>query len=178
MTVTEPAVVDPSIDAVASILEIKQLKAQYCYSVDHKDWVRWASLFTPDGQLDERGSAIARDPITNERVPVEGFSFEFFEERDVFDWPLIGRDAIRSFGATIAANNRTIHHIFEPEIELTSASRAKAIWPMEDYVWYPAESPIRSSHGMGYYHETYERLDAGKWYIKTLNFTRSWIEFR
>ncbi|MGM5068695.1 nuclear transport factor 2 family protein [Rhodococcus qingshengii] len=175
---TEPKIRESPLDDVASILEIKQLKAQYCYCVDHKDWARWACLFTTDGLLDERGSAIARDPITNERVPVAGFSFEFFEERDVFDWPLRGREAIQSFGETIAANNRTIHHIFEPEIELTSANTAKAKWPMEDYVWYPEGSPIRYSHGMGYYHETYERIESGKWLFKTINFSRSWMDVR
>ncbi|MBY4208089.1 nuclear transport factor 2 family protein [Rhodococcus fascians] len=174
---TEPGAEEPMLDEVAAILEIKQLKAQYCYCVDHKDWVRWASLFTIDGLFDERGSAIARDPITNERVPVPGFTFEFFEKRDVFDWPLIGRNAIQSFGETIAANNRTIHHIFEPEIELTSPNSATAIWPMEDYVWYPEGSVIRSSHGMGYYHETYERIHNQKWLFKTIHFSRSWIDF-
>jgi len=167
-----------SADDVAAIEEIKQLKAQYCYCVDQKDWPRWASLFTPDARVDERKFAVATDPITGERMPVAAFSFEFLDQLAAFDWPLVGREAIQSFGETIAVNNRTVHHIFVPEIELTSSTTAKAIWPMEDYAWWPEGSPVRYQHGMGYYHETYEKLDDQRWYIKAIDFTRSWIDWR
>ncbi|MFF2059917.1 nuclear transport factor 2 family protein [Rhodococcus qingshengii] len=168
----------PTVEVLAAIEEIKQLKAQYAYCVDHKDWPRWASLFTPDARVDESQFAVATDVTTGERVPVEHFSFEFLDRMSAFEWPLVGRDALQSFGATLAADNRTIHHIFTGDIELTSDTTAKAIWPMEDYAWWPEGSPVRYMHGMGYYHETYERLDDQKWYFKTIDFARSWIEWR
>ncbi|SEO57249.1 nuclear transport factor 2 family protein [Trujillonella endophytica] len=167
-----------SADDLAAIEEIKQLKAAYAYCVDNKDWKRWASLFTTDARVDESESGVARDPFTGERVPVPGFSLEYLDQLFAFDWPLVGREAIQSFGETIAVNNRTVHHLFVPEIERTSSTSAKAIWPMEDYAWWPEGSPVRFMHGMGYYHETYERLDDQRWYIKTIDFARSWIEWR
>ena len=164
---------------LASIEEIKQLKAQYCYCVDHKDWVRFASLFTPDARVDESGFPVGRHPVSNERIPVPGFSFEFLEGlASGFDWPLVGREALQSFGETLAADNITAHHIFVPELELTSDRTAKAIWPMEDYTWWPEGSPVRYMHGFGHYRETYERLEDGRWYISTIDFTRMYIEWR
>jgi hypothetical protein len=169
----------PTTEHLAAIEEIKQLKAQYCYCVDHKDWERWASLFTPDARVDESAFSIARHPVTNERLPVAGFSFEFLEAMSTcFEWPLVGREALKSFGETIAVDNLTVHHIFVPEIELTSETTAKAVWPMEDYAWWPEGSPVRYQHGLGYYRETYERLEDERWYIKTIDFSRSWIEWR
>lgn len=168
----------PTLEQMAAIEEIKQLKAQYCYCVDHKDWARWASLFTPDARVDESASGIATHPVTGERLPVANFSHEFLDSMfSGFEWPLVGRQAIQSFGETIAGNNLTVHHVFIPEIELTSDTTAKAIWPMEDYAWWTEGSPVRYMHGLGYYRETYERLEDERWYIKTIDFTRSWIDW-
>ena len=164
---------------LAAMEEIKQLKAQYCYCVDHKDWPRFASLYTPDARFDERAANVGRHPVTNERIPVPGFSFEFLERmsEDV-EWPLVGRAAIQSFGETITANNITTHHIFVPEIELTSETTAKAIFPMEDYTWWPEGSPVRYMHGFGHYRDTFKRLEDDRWYIDTIDFTRMYIEWR
>ncbi len=65
--------------ALAAIEEIKQLKAQYCYCIDHKEWEQWISLFTPDCRVDLGAWPVARHPVTNERIPVPGFSFEELE---------------------------------------------------------------------------------------------------
>ena len=79
---------------------------------------------------------------------------------------------------TIAVNNITSHHIFVPELELTSETTAKAIWPMEDYAWWPEGSPVRYMHEYGHYRETYECLEDERWYISTIDFTRIYIEWR
>ena len=42
---------------------------------------------------------------------------------------------------------------------------------MEDKLRWPAGAPIRTLHGYGHYHETYEKTDAG-WRIKTIRLTR------
>ncbi|WP_404434261.1 nuclear transport factor 2 family protein [Microbacterium lacus] len=169
----------PSLDDLASVEEIKQLKARYCYYVDHQDWPRWASLFAPDAQVDLSAFSIARDPVTNERIPVPGFTFEFLEGLSAYEWPLIGRAAVQGFGESRGSlNRRSVHHVFTPEIELSSQSTARAVWPMEDYGWWPEGSKVVYMHGMGYYRETYERLDDQRWYIKTSVVSRSWIEWR
>ena len=166
-------------DDLAAIEEIKQLKAAYAYCVDNKQWQRWASLFTTDARVDESKFAVATDPFTNERVPVPGFSFEFLDRLGAgFDWPLVGREAIQSSGETLAMDNRTTHDLFTPEIERTSDTTATAIWPMEDYCWWPEGSLVRYQHGFGYYYETYQRLDDQRWYIKTIDFARTWVEYR
>ena len=163
---------------MAAIEEIKQLKARYCYCVDHKDWDGLGSLFTLDARIDESAFAIARHPVTNERLPVAAFSFEYLEAMSAsYEWPLIGPEAMRAFGRSFG-DNMTVHHLFVPEIELTSETTAKAVWPMEDYAWWPEGSPVRYQHGMGYYRETYECLEDERWYIKTIDFSRSWIDWR
>ena len=49
---------------------------------------------------------------------------------------------------------------------------AKAIWAMEDKLWWPEGSPIKHMHGYGHYHETYQRCGDGHWRIKSLKLTR------
>ena len=164
---------------LAAIEEIKQLKAAYVYCSDYKDWTRYATLFTPDCRVDESNFPVARHPVTNERIPVPGFSFEFLESlASGFDWPLVGREAMQSLGETLSVDNITAHHLCVPEIALTSDVTAKAIWPFEDYCWWPEGSPVRYMHGFGHYHETYKRLEDERWYIDTINLTRLHVEWR
>ncbi|MET0885913.1 MAG: nuclear transport factor 2 family protein [Mycetocola sp.] len=170
-----------SPEDLAAIEEIKQLKAKYCYHVDHKEWEKWAAIFTPDARVDESAYPIARDVITGERVPVPNYSLEFLDQLSAgFDWPLVGRDAIRAFGEAAGSDERTrtIHHVYQCEVILTSSTTAQADWPMEDYVWWPEGSPVRHSHGLGYYRETYEKLEDDRWYIASIDLTRSFIEYR
>lgn len=166
-------------EALAAIEEIKQLKARYCYCVDHEEWDQWISLFAPDCRVDLGSWPVARHPVTNERIPVPGFSFEELEAlADGAAWPAVGREALREVGSDTAANNVTVHHLFVPQIEFESESTARAIWPMEDYAWWPEGSPQRRMHGFGYYRETYQRLEDARWYIATSQFNRTWIEWR
>ena len=65
----------------------------------------------------------------------------------------------------------TVHQCHTPEIDLTSPTTANAVWAMEDMLRWPVGSPIRSMHGYGHYHETYEKVD-GRWCIKTIALTR------
>jgi hypothetical protein len=64
-----------------------------------------------------------------------------------------------------------VHHGHTPEIDITSATTATGTWAMEDVLRWPDSGPLRSLHGYGHYHETYERV-AGQWYIKTITLTR------
>jgi hypothetical protein len=177
--VTQLAKKQLSAEDLAAIEEIKQLKAQYCYCVDHKDSDRFASLFTPDARVDLSASLVGRHPVTKERIPVPGFSFEFLEGMMAgIDWPLVGREAIQSLVETMPVDAISAHHVFVPEVELTSETTAKAIWPLEDYIWWPEGSPVRYLHGFGHSHETYKRLDDDRWYIDTIDFTRIHTNWR
>ena len=62
--------------------------------------------------------------------------------------------------------------LLPPTVELTGPDSAKAIWAMEDKLWWPDGSPIKHMHGYGHYHETYQRCGDGHWRIKTLKLTR------
>ena len=42
---------------------------------------------------------------------------------------------------------------------------------MEDKLRWPPGGPIRTLHGYGHYHETYEKLEE-QWRIKTITLTR------
>jgi hypothetical protein len=55
-----------------------------------------------------------------------------------------------------------------PEIELLSATEARGIWAMFDYVEF---KPSRGIRGYGHYHEEY-RKEAGSWHISKLKLTR------
>lgn len=60
------------------------------------------------------------------------------------------------------------HHC---EMELTSDTTAQAVWSMTDRLYMPESAPFSVMTGYGYYHETYEKMDA-TWKIKTLRLTR------
>lgn len=169
----------PTLQGLAAIEEIKQLKARYCYFVDHEEWEQWISLFTPDCRVDLGSWPVARHHVTNERIPVPGFSFEELDSlAHLTSWPAVGRAALRAVGSGTAANNITVHHLFVPQIELESETTARATWPMEDFAWWPEGSPHRRMHGFGYYRDTYQRLEDERWYIATSVFSRSWIEWQ
>jgi hypothetical protein len=42
---------------------------------------------------------------------------------------------------------------------------------MEDHLWWPEGSPIRTIHGCDHYHENYEKVD-GRWLITSTTLTR------
>jgi len=87
--------------------------------------------------------------------------------------PVIGRDAIVAYVSSgLNAGVRSFHEGFMPEIEILSEDRARAVWPMEDRLWFADGGSL---HGFGYYHETYRRVD-GRWHIQTLKITRMKVD--
>jgi hypothetical protein len=135
------------VDRLVAIEAIKNLKARYFRNVDTQaDMETRATLFAPDATI-------------------------FFPE--FHDTPMsraeIGKWAVDFLDQTV-----TIHHGFTPEIEILSETTAKAIWPMEDRIYWTGKrrpDQITALHGFGHYHETYEKID-GDWKIKTLMVTR------
>src|SRR5436190_14250235 len=139
------------IERLQAIEDIKQLKARYFRCMDTKDWDGFAAVFTPDATMDVSGEM--RDGRT------EGTGVT------------TGATAIAEYVRGAVHDVTTTHHGHMPEIEVTSSTTARGIWAMEDMLRWPDGAPIRSLHGYGHYHETYEKLD-GQWLIATLRLTR------
>jgi hypothetical protein len=138
------------VERLMATEEIKQLKARYFRCMDTKDWAGFEQVFAADAVMDM--SSEMRDQTT--------------------------RGGITRGAAQIAAMVRavvgpvvTVHHGHMSEIDITSPTTASGVWAMEDKLRWPEGSPVRTMHGYGHYHETYERTDDG-WRIKTITLTR------
>ncbi len=135
---------------LVDIEAIKQLKARYFRYMDEKRWSDWGQVFTEDALLD-----------TTQDAPNAKVS---------------GREKIVDFVSRAVAPAITVHHGHMPEIEITSATTARGVWSMEDYLEYPGDPEPFRIRGKGHYHEEYEKGEDGQWRIKTLKLTRLWIQ--
>jgi len=126
------------------IEQIKQTKARYFRFLDTQQWTQWRTCFTDHMQF-----YLGQDP-----KPVTSSG-----------------DAFVAYVAKVLADTVTVHHGHMPEIELTSATTAKGIWAMFDWVEYQRE-PERSFQGYGHYLEDYEKGTDGRWRIQSLRLTR------
>lgn len=134
------------MDDVATLLDIeaiKQLKARYCQYLDSKDWIAWRDLFA-DNFTSEIAGAGGRQTVGAD-------AFVAYTRRT------IGRPS-----------QATVHQVHAPDISLTSATTARAVWALNDIV---RLIPLLTVHGYGHYHETYEKSD-GRWRITSSTLTR------
>ncbi|RJG01357.1 nuclear transport factor 2 family protein [Noviherbaspirillum sedimenti] len=126
---------------------IRNLKARYFRFVDTKQWKELRSLFDDDATI-------------------------FFLE--AFDSPKPVDEAM-TFIIDVLDKTVSIHSGYMPEIEIIDDRNARAIWPMQDQLYWSsaADNPFGISEmtGAGHYHETY-RCNGGKWQIATLKLTR------
>ncbi|WP_370330265.1 nuclear transport factor 2 family protein [Mycolicibacterium hippocampi] len=132
------------MDDVAVLLEIesiKRLKARYCRYLDTKDWVAWRTLFTDDFRSDTSGAG---------------------------GKVIVGADPFVAFTRSSLGDRATVHQVHAPEIELTSATTAHAVWALEDVV---RLAPGVNLRGYGHYDETYQKVD-GQWLITGSTLTR------
>jgi hypothetical protein len=135
---------------LVAIEDIKQLKARYYRVLDTHDWEGFRSLWTPDAIMDMN---FPDRILTSE------------------DGIYRGPDAITAFAIKAVGAATSIDHALMPEIEILTATTARAIWAQEDRVFWPEGYPNKSLHGFGYEHETYEMID-GKWRIKSTKLVR------
>jgi hypothetical protein len=149
------------IQKLLAIEEIRNLKARYFRLQDNKLWGEYRDLFLDDSVFD------ATEALTD---PVDGGG-ETLAAR--VNEPVIGRDAIVAYVSSgLNERVRSFHEGFMSEVEILSEDSARAVWPMEDWVWFAPDSMM---HGFGYYHETYRRV-GGRWRIQTLKITRIKVE--
>ena len=142
-----------SVQNLLEIEKIKALKATYCRFVDTKQWEAFGKLLVEDVQLtfkDPKGDVL--------------YSFNSSEE-------------MVQLTASVLSNAVTVHHVHNPEIEILSASEARAIWALEDIIIFPdgADAPFKTMHGYGHYHETLVKI-RNEWKIKTLTLERLKLE--
>jgi uncharacterized protein (TIGR02246 family) len=140
-----------AIERLEAVEDIRRLKAAYFRTMDTKDWDGFAAVFAPDAVMDMSGEM--RDGTTEG----EGVTR--------------GNRAIAEFVKGAVDPVQTVHHGHMPEIEILTPTTARGVWSMEDKLRWPEGSPIRSMHGYGHYHETYEKVD-GRWLITTITLTR------
>jgi hypothetical protein len=138
------------VERLMATEEIKQLKARYFRCMDTKDWAGFEQVFADDAVMDM--SSEMRDQTTRGGVTR-------------------GAAQIAAMVRSVVGPVVTVHHGHMPEIEITSPTTASGVWAMEDKLRWPEGSPVRTMHGYGHYHETYERTDDG-WRIKTITLTR------
>ena len=142
------------LEPLLAIEAIKQVKANYFYGLDHKDWDLWRrEVWAPDGRLE---------------VP----------EVDMVVEPL---DKIIAWVSASTADQVSVHHGHTPIISFDGKDTARVIWAMEDRLCRTPEHPLADGstylHGFGHYHETYVRLDCG-WRIRASRLTRLRVEAR
>jgi hypothetical protein len=140
------------VEKLLAIEEIKRLKANYFWGLDHKDWEFWrrevwaadARLIVPEAGKDE-----------------------------------VGIDAVIAYVSAATADQVSVHHGHMPIIDIASDTTASGVWAMEDRLYRTREHPLADGaiflHGFGHYHETYVRTEAG-WRIQTTKLTRLRVE--
>lgn len=131
-------------EALLEVEAIKQLKARYFRLMDTKQWLPFSQVFADD---------IVVDVSEDKHAPGD---------------TITGRANVLDFIRKAIGKAITVHHGHMPEIELLSATEARGVWAMFDYVEF---KPSRGIRGYGHYHEEY-RKEAGKWHISRLKLTR------
>jgi uncharacterized protein (TIGR02246 family) len=136
---------DDRLTRLVAIEEIKQLKARYFRSLDHKDWEEFGRVFTGDAVME---------------VP----------EADIV---VNGREAIVESVSSALTGTRTVHHGYMPEIEISGPDTARGTWAMSDYVEWPTDQNGNrvGLTGYGHYLESYVRTD-DQWRIAKLHLAR------
>lgn len=142
------------LEQLLALEQIKALKARYFRGVDTKDVALLRSVFAEGAETDFRSESPTRDPAFHQNDP------------DAF-----ARNTVYMLEGTV-----TMHMGFMPEIELLSATEARARWPMNDRIWVEDASlrrlPFTTLNGWGWYHDHYRRGTDG-WKIVSTRLERS-----
>ena len=135
-----------SLQELLDIEAIKQLKADYFYLMDMKQWDEWRELFTEDFTV--AGAAVH-----------EG-----------------GRDAFVDFVREHLTGVSSCHAGSMPVIEMLGETSARGRWSMSDDLRLPAGHPWAGAQptrrlGYGYYDEEYRR-EGDTWRISWMQLSR------
>ena len=140
--------IDPLVRLVA-IEDIRVLRAQYWRFVDTKAWEEFGELLMPDCYFTNHES----------------------------DYTFAGKDQMRDQIRGILGEVFTFHAGHQSEITILDELHATGIWAISDYlvfpehVDYPADPAIKTIRSVGYYFDTYEKVD-GRWLFAGIDFHR------
>ncbi|HEY3695854.1 nuclear transport factor 2 family protein [Phenylobacterium sp.] len=138
------------LEKLKAIAAIRRLKARRVRCMDEKDWPGYAACHTPDAvSYTFQSQGWADKPITGARAIADSL-------KAILDGEI---------------KKTTAHQIHEPEIDITSPTTARSIWPMEDMLWWEEDGVKKWRHGYGHYRQTYEKV-GGEWLIKSRALTR------
>lgn len=143
------AALEARIQRLEDLEAIRSLKYRYLRALDTKAW-------------DELGETLADDATT---------------EYSDGEYRFQGRDEILRFlKATPLAQPDGfigVHHCTQPEIEITSAGRARGVWALYNYLIHKsAEQGLRLC---AFYHDEYVKI-AGEWKIQSTGYRRVFEE--
>jgi hypothetical protein len=157
MTESSMKVTMSAAEQLLAIEEIKKVFAARLRCMDTKDWDHYGDYHTEDVVSDSwRGLPGDKQPITGGNNVVVGRERLAATIRAFLDGPV---------------RITSVHHGHAPEIELTSDTTARGVWPMEDRLWWTNGHQEEHLHGYGHYHEEYRKVD-GQWLISSRKLTR------
>lgn len=146
-------------ERLAAVDAIRTLKARFFLAVDGKDWETYASLFTEDARFDVDGSFVDEQGAE----AVEGLKGTE---------SVVGGLAMAERVARLLDGAITVHLGATPLIDVTSDREARAVWPVEDWLWFAEGMGPPIVHGFGRYDERYVVTDRG-WRIAEMRYTRT-----
>ena len=109
--------------------------------MDTQQWDPWTNCFTTDVWASDEGA-----PRANSRLPTTV--------------TLEGRSQLVKGVSSLLSGAKSMHQGFTPELELTSATTARGVWAMFDYVMLPT----CEFKGWGHYNEEYVK-EGKEWKI-------------
>jgi SnoaL-like domain len=131
------------IERLLALEDIRMLKSRRDRACDTKDWALYRSLHADD------------HVSHNEGMDRWGSADEM----------------IANVAKLLGPDKTTVHHSHTPDITFESATKAKGIWGMEDWIFDTASGELLI-HGFGFYHETYEKRD-GEWLFTSRQLRRT-----
>jgi hypothetical protein len=137
-----------NIEQMNDLEAIRQLKARYFRLMDTQQFDTWGTCFVADITAHYEGVPRASADLA-------------------LDIEVKGRDELVAGIKELMTGAQSIHQGYMPEISLTGAGSAQAIWSMYDQV----RLPTCIFQGWGHYHEQYAKED-GEWRIKAIHLTR------
>ena len=147
-------------ERLVAIEAIRELKTKYWRGVDSGDSALVRSILAEDSVLDCTGCCT--DPASG---------VDHMPQMNII---MRGREAWQT-GNLEHPRLITVHQGHQHEIEVMSETNARGVWAFTDRFFMPPGSPFSRMTGYGHYHDTYEKV-AGTWLLKTMRFTRIWVE--